>query len=172
MGIDPERTWATHPVFVWLELAARLSAAGDQALADDIRQAMQGHRLAVKARVALTADEVRRVDAVLQAWLRGRAPAVAVPATKQERAVRDEKRAAAWARVVALIPEDLTAAGWTLWGVYRGATLFDDPSHLIVLRKDLDAPHGARATGEGETEGAAVRGAIWEARSIEAGGQR
>ena len=171
MGVDSERTWATHPVFVWLELAARLEFAGNRALADEIRQAMQGRRLVVKARVALTADEVRRVDAVLQAWLGGRAPTSAVPATKQERAVRDAERAAAWARAVALIPEELTAAGWTLWGVYRGATLFDDPSHLVVLRKDLDDPRGARATGEGATEDAAVRGAIWEARTIESSGR-
>ncbi len=171
MGVDPARTWATHPVFVWLELAARLSAAGDRALADDIRQAMQGRRLAVKARVALTAAEVRRVDTELQAWLGGRAPIGAVPATKQERAVRDERRAAAWARAVALIPEELTAAGWRLWGLYRGTTLFDDPSHLAVLRKDLDDPRGTRATGEGETEDAAVRRAIWEAQTLESSGR-
>ena len=171
MGVDPDRTWATHPVFVWLELATWLSAAGDSVLADEIRRAMQGRRLAVKVREALTADEVRRVDAALQAWLSGRAPAVAVPATKQERAVRDAERAAAWARAVALIPEELTAAGWTLYGLYRGAPLFDDPSHLAVLRKDPDDPRGARATGEGGTEEAAVRGAIWEARTIESSAQ-
>jgi hypothetical protein len=171
VSLDPARTWVTHPVFVWLELAARLAAAGDRALADEIRQAMHGHRLVVKARVALTADEVHRVDAVFQAWLGGRAPTAAVPATKKVRAVRDEERAAAWARAVALIPEELTAAGWKLWGIYRGATLFDDPSHLVVLRKGLADPRGARAIGEGATEEAAVRLAIWDARTSETSDQ-
>ena len=83
----------------------------------------------------------------------------------------DPKYAAAWARYVELIPDELTAAGWTLWAFYSGATLFGDPSHLAVLHKDLDDPNGDRATGEGATAEEALRGAIREALAIEAGGQ-
>ncbi len=83
----------------------------------------------------------------------------------------DPKYAAAWARSVELIPEELSAAGWTLWAFYSGATLFGDPSHIAVLRKDLENPSGKRATGEGATEEEAVRGAIGEALTIETSGQ-
>ena len=59
----------------------------------------------------------------------------------------DPSNAAAWARFAALIPDELTAAGWNLWGFSGGTTLFSDRSHLVVLRQDLDNPTGADAMG-------------------------
>ncbi len=69
MSLGPDREPITRPVFVWLEVAARLNAAGDGALGDAIAQAMDGRRLGDNVRVPLTTDEQRRVDAVLQDWL-------------------------------------------------------------------------------------------------------
>ena len=85
--------------------------------------------------------------------------------------MREHDRAAVWARYADLIPEELTAVGWTLWALGSVATLVGDPLSIAVLRKDLDDPKGARVTGGGATEEEAVRGAIREALAIESGGQ-
>ncbi len=45
MSLDPERMPAVYPVFAWLEIAERLTALGDGALGEAIRQAMNGPRL-------------------------------------------------------------------------------------------------------------------------------
>ena len=45
MSQDPERTPVVYPVFGWLEIAARLEALGDGALAAAITAAMSGRRL-------------------------------------------------------------------------------------------------------------------------------
>jgi hypothetical protein len=49
--------------------------------------------------------------------------------------------------------------------------MFGDPSHMAVLRKNLENPAGERATGDGTTKEEALRGAIRQALTIEAGGQ-
>jgi hypothetical protein len=85
--------------------------------------------------------------------------------------VIDREQSAAWARYVDMIPEELSAAGWTLWSFCSGTTLFGDPAHRAVLHKDLDDPDGARAAGDGSTREEAVRGAIREALDIEAANQ-
>ncbi len=69
MSLGPDREPITRPVFVWIEVAARLHAAGDEALVDAIAQAMNGRRLGDNAIFALTVDEQLRVNAVLQDWL-------------------------------------------------------------------------------------------------------
>ena len=69
MSLDPDREPITRPVFVWLEVAARLHAAGDGALAEAIAPAMNGRRLGDNATFALTVDEQRRVNAVVHNWL-------------------------------------------------------------------------------------------------------
>ncbi len=81
----------------------------------------------------------------------------------------EQDRAAVWTRYVALIPAELTAAGWTLWALGSVATLRGDLLYIAVLRKDLDDPNGDRVTGGGATEEEAVRGVIREALAIEAG---
>src|SRR5215211_1729697 len=83
----------------------------------------------------------------------------------------EHDRAAVWARYGELIPEELTAVGWTLWALGSVATLVGDPLSIAVLWKDLDDPKGARVTGGGATEEEAVRGAIREVLAIESGGQ-
>ena len=65
MNLDPERTPVVYPVFGWLEIAARLEALGDGALAAAITAAMSGRRLGDEALFDLTADERERVQAVL-----------------------------------------------------------------------------------------------------------
>ena len=85
--------------------------------------------------------------------------------------MREHDRAAVWARYAELIPEELTAVGWTLWALGSVATLVGDPLSIAVLRKDLDDPHGGRVTGGGATEEEALRGAIREALAIEAANQ-
>jgi hypothetical protein len=69
MSLAPDRDPITRPVFVWLEVAARLHAAGEGTLAEAIAQGMDGRRLGDNARVALTTDEQQRVNTVLQDWL-------------------------------------------------------------------------------------------------------
>ena len=69
MSLDPEREPIARPVFVWLEIAARLDVAGNGALAAAIRQAMDGRRLGDTATFALTVEEQLRVNAALQDWL-------------------------------------------------------------------------------------------------------
>ncbi len=69
MSLAPDREPITHPVFVWIEVAARLNATGDGALADEIAHHMGGRRLGDNVIIALTLDEQRRVNAVLQDWL-------------------------------------------------------------------------------------------------------
>ncbi len=66
MSLGPDREPITRPVFVLLEVAARLHDAGDGALADAIAQAMDRRRLGDNARVPLTTEERTRIDAVLQ----------------------------------------------------------------------------------------------------------
>ncbi len=65
MSLDPERTPAVYPVFAWLEIAGRLAALGDGALAADIQHAMTGRRLGDDAPFDLTDDERARVQAAL-----------------------------------------------------------------------------------------------------------
>ncbi len=69
VSLDPERRPVRRPVFVWLEVAVRLAAAGEDGLAEVIRQAMDGRRLGDTATFALTVDEQIRVNAVLPDWL-------------------------------------------------------------------------------------------------------
>ncbi len=59
----------TRPVAVWLWVAPLLTAHGDAALAARIRSTMEGRRLWDNAAMALSAQEWRRVNAVLQDWL-------------------------------------------------------------------------------------------------------
>ncbi len=65
MSLDPERTPAVYPVFAWLEIAERLDALGDGALAAAIRSAMNARRLGDDAPFDLTDDERARVRAVV-----------------------------------------------------------------------------------------------------------
>ncbi len=65
VSLEPERTPLVYPVFAWLEIAERLIAAGDGALAADIQQAMNGRRIGDDAPFDLTDDERARVQAVL-----------------------------------------------------------------------------------------------------------
>ena len=65
MSLDPERTPMVYPVFGWLEVAARLDALGDGALAAAITAAMNGRRLGDDAPFELTDDERARVRAVI-----------------------------------------------------------------------------------------------------------
>ncbi len=65
MSLDPERMPTVYPVFAWLEIAGRLAALGDGALAADIQAAMNGRRLGDDAPFDLTDDERARVQAVL-----------------------------------------------------------------------------------------------------------
>ncbi len=74
MGLAPDRDPITRPVFVWLEIVARLAAEGDLALAVVIRQAMNGRQLGDLASVPLTTEEEARVNAVLQDWLGEQGP--------------------------------------------------------------------------------------------------
>ncbi len=67
MSLDPERTPTVYPVFAWLEIAGRLAALGDGALAADIQQAMNGRRLGDDVPFDVTDDERARVQAVLNA---------------------------------------------------------------------------------------------------------
>jgi hypothetical protein len=69
MSLDPDREPITRPVFVWLEIAARLTRHGDGGLAAAIGRAMDGRQLGDNAIFALTVDEQRRVTAVLEDWL-------------------------------------------------------------------------------------------------------
>lgn len=55
------------PVFVWLDIAARLETLGDSALATNITAAMNGRRLGHDAPFDLTDDERARVQALLRA---------------------------------------------------------------------------------------------------------
>ena len=68
MSLEPDREPITRPVFVWLEIAARLDVAGAGALAAAIRQAMDRRRLGDLVAFALTPSERERVAAVLQDW--------------------------------------------------------------------------------------------------------
>ncbi len=65
MNLEPERTPVVYPVFAWLEIAARLEALGDGALAADVIAAMSGRRLGDDAPFDLTDDERARVQAAL-----------------------------------------------------------------------------------------------------------
>ncbi len=68
MSLNPDREPITRPVFVWLEVAARLAVHGGGSLAAAIQQAMDGRRLGDTATFALTVDEQLRVTAVLHDW--------------------------------------------------------------------------------------------------------
>ncbi len=57
MSLDPERTPTGYFVFAWPEIAGRLAALGDGALAADIQDAMNGRRLGDDAPFDLTDDE-------------------------------------------------------------------------------------------------------------------
>ncbi len=74
MSLNPAREPITRPVFVWLEIAAQLAHHGDGSLASAIQGAMDGRRLGDNATFALTLDEQRRVNAVLQDWLGAQDP--------------------------------------------------------------------------------------------------
>ncbi len=65
MSLDPERTPTVYPVFAWLEIAGRLAALGDGALAADIQEAMNGRPLGDDAPFDVTEDERARVQVVL-----------------------------------------------------------------------------------------------------------
>ncbi len=65
MSLDPERTPMVYPVFAWLEIAERLTTAGDGALGAEIQQAMNGRRLGDDAPFDLTDDERAQVIAAL-----------------------------------------------------------------------------------------------------------
>jgi hypothetical protein len=43
-------------------------------------------------------------------------------------------RHVAWARYVDMIPEELSAAGWTLWSFSSGTTLFGDRAYSAMLQ--------------------------------------
>ncbi len=64
MSLDPERAPMIYPVFAWLEIAGRLAALGDGALAADIQDAMNGRRLGDDAPFDVTDDERARIQAV------------------------------------------------------------------------------------------------------------
>ncbi len=53
-----------YPVFAWLEIAERLTAAGDGALGVAIQEAMNGRRLGDDAPFDVTEDERARVQVV------------------------------------------------------------------------------------------------------------
>ncbi len=57
MSLNPERAPVVSPVFGWLEMAARLGALGDGALAAAITAAMHGHRLGDDAPFELTESD-------------------------------------------------------------------------------------------------------------------
>ncbi len=65
MSLDPERMPTVYPVFAWLEIAGRLAALGDGALAADIQHAMSGRRLGDDAPFDVTDDERVPVQAVI-----------------------------------------------------------------------------------------------------------
>ncbi len=65
MSLDAQRTPVVYPVFGWLEIAARMEAVGDGALAAEITAAMNGRRLGDDAPFDLTDEERARVQAVL-----------------------------------------------------------------------------------------------------------
>ncbi len=69
MSLAPDRDPITRPVFVWLEIATQLAVHRDGGLAQAIEQAVHGRRLGDNVLIALTVEEQRRVDAVLQNWL-------------------------------------------------------------------------------------------------------
>ncbi len=69
MSLDPARDPITHPVHVWLWVAALLMAHGDSGLATRIQVAMDERRLCDNAMFELTKEEQLRVNAVLQDWL-------------------------------------------------------------------------------------------------------
>ncbi len=85
--------------------------------------------------------------------------------------MNEQERVPEWERYVEMIPEEMRAAGWTLWAVPNGPTVFGDPLYIAVLWKDLDDPNGARAAGDGATAEEAVRGAISAALALEAASQ-
>ncbi len=51
-----------------------------------------------------------------------------------------------WARSIDLLPAELGAAGWALWGLANGVTLFGDEAHL------LDDPAGEQVAGDSATK--------------------
>jgi hypothetical protein len=89
-----------------------------------------------------------------------------------EQEIPVEQDTPVWIRSTDLIPADLRRVGWTLWAVGNGPTLFGAQRYMAVLLKDRKDPDGTRAAGDGSTEEDAVRAAIREALTIEAGGQR
>ena len=66
MTAVPRAAPVTRPVAVWLWVAPLLTAHGDAALAARIRSTVEGRRLWDTAAMALSAQEGRRVNAVLQ----------------------------------------------------------------------------------------------------------
>ena len=85
--------------------------------------------------------------------------------------MNQHEHAAEWARYTEMVPEELRSAGWVVWIFYSGVTMFGDPAHRAVLRKDRDDPNGARAAGDGATKEEALRNAIREALDSEAASQ-
>lgn len=65
MSLEPQREPSSHPVVVWFELAYQLHRQGDGALAEAIRQAMDGRRLNDVVEFELTAEERERVAAAV-----------------------------------------------------------------------------------------------------------
>ncbi len=72
-----------------------------------------------------------------------------------------------WIRYSQLIPDELSTAGWALWAVGNGPTLYGAERYMAVLLKDVEDPDGTRAAGDGATQEEAVRGAIREALALE-----
>ena len=68
VSLDPDREPITWLVSMWLDVAARLAAAGDRALATAIQEAMDGRQLNEAATFPLTVAEQRQVSAVLHGW--------------------------------------------------------------------------------------------------------
>ncbi len=68
MSLDPAREPITWLVSRWLDVAARLAAAGDRELATAIHATMDGRQLNEAAAFALTVAEQRQISAVLHGW--------------------------------------------------------------------------------------------------------
>ncbi len=68
-----------------------------------------------------------------------------------------------WARLTDLLPVEFGAAGWALWGLSNGLTLFGDESHLAVLRTKLDDPAGEGVTNDGVTKAEVLAVMIYSA---------
>ncbi len=68
MSLAPEREQIIWLVSRWLDVAARLAAAGDRDLATAIQVAMDGRQLNEAATFPLTAAEQRQISVMLHGW--------------------------------------------------------------------------------------------------------